>query len=294
MTVELLNYQWELGGVVFGYDCAVDHESDVAPPEYSPRTEDQQNPFSDGMTPGIDLFEPGSWQFKLFTNAEDEGTALESLAELRQVWRGDAYRKLPGEATELRYRLSNRTRVVYGRPRRFSAPLGVEYLSGRIPITADFQTVSELFFDAAEQSIPVGLQQPTTGGFTAPFTTPLTTDSSPVNMPYTLEVGGELPTPTLVDFIGPLDSTGLLIDGEPYIRFQEDIPAGVTVTVDARPWVTAVYRQDGAPIAGWLSPRSRMPAMQLEPGFHTATLLGSSPTGLGRAQVRWRGAHPSL
>lgn len=294
MVAELRNYQWELGGVVFGYDCPVEHESDVAPPEYSPRTEDQQNPFSDGMTPGIDFFEPGSWQFKLWTDEETEGGALAALAQLKMAWRGDAYRKEPGQATGLRYRLADRTRVVYGRPRRFSAPLATQYLFGRIDITADFQTVSELFFDDFEDYIEVGHKEPTTGGFTAPFTFPLTSEEGAATAPYTFAVGGELPTPALVDFVGPLDSTGLLIDGEPFIAFQQDIPAGVTVTVDARPWVTAVYRADGAPVAGLLSPRSRMPAMQLEPGVHTATLLGSSPTGTGRAKVRWRGAHPSI
>lgn len=295
MTIPLRNYQWELGGVVFGYGCPVDHESDVVVPDSGVRTQDQQNPGQDGMSMGIDLIEPGTWQFKLFTNCEDEATALAALEELRLAWRGDAYRFEPGKATALRYRINNRTRLVYGRPRRFSAPLGVEYLSGRIAITADFQTVSELFFDDDEGGIEVGHVEPETGGFVTPFTAPLTTEESGGDgQPYSFTVGGKLPTPVLVDFEGPLDDSGLLIDGRPFIDFQQDIAADTTVTVDARPWVNSVARQDGGGVAGMLSPRSRMPKMLLEPGEHTATLLGTSPTGTGTATLHWRSAYPSV
>lgn len=294
MAAELRNYQWELGGVVFGYDQPVDHETNVAPPDASMRTQDQPNPNGDGMTMGVDYTEPGVWQFQLFTNGETEADALASLEQLRMAWRGDAYRKLPGKATELRYRLNGRTRVVFGRPRRFSAPLAVEYLGGRIDITADFQTVSDLFFDDLEESIWVDHREPETGGFVTPVTAPLSTIWSEVSQPHVFTVGGIMPTPAVIEFHGPLDDSGLLIDGKPFIAFQQDIPADTVVTVDARPWVTAVSRADEGGVAGLLSPRSRMPRMLLEPGAHSATLLGSSPTGTGRARVRWRGAHPSV
>lgn len=294
MPIELRNYQWELGGVVFGYDQPVEHLPTVTPSDYSIRSQDQPNPTSDGMSLGVDLIEPGVWQFQLFTNMDDEAGALAALEELKNAWRGDAYRKLPGKATALRYRFNDRTRIVYGRPRRFTAPLGPEYLSGRIDITADFQTVSELFFDDEEDDFEIGHVEPVTGGFVTPVTAPLSTEESAPSLPGAFVVGGAMPTPVEVDFVGPLDASGLLIDGEPFIRLQGDIPHGVTVTVDARPWVNAVTRQDGAGAAGLLSPRSRMPKMLLTPGEHSATLLGSSPTGTGKAIVRWRKAHPSI
>ena len=292
--MELQNYQWELGGVVFGEGCPVDHESDVAPPAYGVRNQDQPQPNGDGSVMGVDYLEPGLWQFKLFTNGEDEASVHAALEELGLAWRADAYRKEPGKATGLRYRMNNRTRVVYGRPRRFEYPFGAEYVSGRVPITADFQTVSELFFDDYENSLDVDFKEPEAGGFVTPFTAPLTSDTSPDNEPYTLTVGGLLATPVMVDFIGPLDNTGILIDGEPFIAFQNDVPGDITATVDARPWVTSVTRSDGGGVAGLLSPRSRMPKMLLEPGEHTVTLLGSTPDGTGKARIRWHSAYPSV
>lgn len=295
MPAELRNYQFELGDVVFGYDCPVDHETDVQPPAYALRTSDQAIPNEDGWTMGVDQLEPGSWRFKLFVNQDTEGEALDALEELAAAWRGDAYRKQPGKATALRYRLNNRTRLIYGRPRRFEAPLSAAYTSGAILITADFQALSDLFFDDSEEYLDVAFREPTTGGFVTPVTAPVSTEQSGVEYgPYEFYVAGVQATPAMVDFVGPLNDAGLLIDGVPFIQFQQDIPAGVTVTVDARPWVRSVRRSDGGGAAGLLSPRSRMPKMTLEPGVHSATLLGSTPTGTGYARVRWRRAYPSV
>lgn len=294
MTIELANYQWELGGVVFGADCPVEHESDVAPPAWGTRNQDQPRPNADGSTMGIDYFDPGLWQFKLFTDGDGEDSALSAIEDLADAWRADAYRSQPGSVTGLRYRVNDRTRIVYGRPRRFEAPLGVEYLSGRVPITADFQTVSEMFYDDDEEYLDVGWLEPQGGGFVTPFTAPIQISTAAVIPPYVFHVAGRKPTPAMVDFTGPLVGSGILIDGTPFIQFQNDIPAGVTVTVDARPWVTSVTMSNGGGAGGLLSPRSRMPRMQLEPGSHTATLLGTSPTGVGKAKIRWRKAYPSV
>lgn len=293
---DLQDYQWELGGVVFGIDCPVDHESDVAPPGLGWRTDDSPNPNSDGLNMGADFVDPAVWQFKLFTNGDSEAAGLQALMDLRDVWRGDAYRTQPGAVTTLRYRLRGNTRVVFGRPRHFDHPWGQEYLYGRIPITADFQTVSDLFYDDVEQSVWVDFEEPLSGGFVTPFTAPLTVSSIGTgSTPYsTFTVGGRHATPSVVEFHGPLLSPGMLIDGKAYIAFQNDVPADTVVTVDARPWITEVTRDDGGGVAGLLSPRSRMPRMVLEPGVHSATLLGSSPDGTGRARIRWRPAYPSV
>jgi hypothetical protein len=295
MATELLNYQWELGGVVFGADCPVDHESDVTPAAAGRRTDDQPNPLGDGISMGQEYMDPGTWQFKLFTNCDSEAAALEALSELAVAWRGDTYRMLPNTVTTLRYRIANRIRCVFGRPRKFDAPLGAEYLSGQIKVTTDFQTVSDLFFDDNEESLEVTFREPETGGFTSDFVAPISTESSGVtDGPFPFVVGGELATPTVVDFIGPLDRPGLEIDGEPYIQFLKDVPANITITVDPRPWINSVIRSGGGGAAGMISPRSRMPNMQLAPGSHSATLLGSTPTGTGHARIRWRGAHPTV
>lgn len=291
---DLRDHQWELGGVVFGQGASIGHEADVAPASYSWRTQTVASPVSDAKIFGRDRIEPGSWAFQLFTDADDEASALAELSRIAKVWRGDAVRHLPGEVMELRYRLAGRERVVFGRPRRFDAPLDNRLLSGYIPITCDFETTSELFFGPHEESYPIRAAAPTTSGFIFPMVFPYSTDVELASRPYSFNVTGDLPTPGIFDFIGPSRDPFIEIDGSMRIQLTGTIPFGVTVTVDARPWVMSIYRADGAGVSGLLDPRTRLPRLTLTPGNHVATYGGYDETGASSGAVRWRPAYPSV
>lgn len=292
----LLNYQWELGDTVFGYDCPVDHEADSEPSSYSWRTQDQPNPSRDGTSMGTDLIEPGTWNFKLFTNCDGEDSALAALQQIALEWRADDVRKTAGAVKPLRYKLNNRTRRVYGRPRRFTAPLGATFHSGAIMITSDFQTVSELYFDDDEQSINVGSVEPTTGGLLAPLSEPLTTELTSATRQHQAFIGGVLPTPFWVTFYGPSTNAFLEIDGVRVVQLRGSVAAGTgnAVTIDARPWIMSAYLPDGSGAANLLSPRYRLPGLQLKPGDHQFTYGAIDPTQSSYATVRWRGAYPTV
>lgn len=297
MTEPLLNYQWELDGVVFGADCPVEHEANAAPSGYTRRTQDTPNPARDGKSLGIDLFDPTAWGFQLFTNGTDEGSALTALAELATAWRADDIRQVTKAVMPLRYRLNNRTRRVYGRPNRWEAPLGPEFHGGKIPITCDFNTVSELFFDDDEDSITVGSVEPKTGGLLAPLSAPLSTELSSATRDHTADVGGLLSTPFWVKFYGPSTDAYLEIDGVRVIQLRGSLPSGESeaVVVDARPWIMAVYRDsDGAGRSDLMHPRFRLPKLLLKPGSHQFTYGATDPTGSSYAKVSWRGAHPTV
>lgn len=294
---DLLNEQWELGDVVFGSGMPIDSEAQSSPGTYTWRTQDDSSPVGDGGRTGIDLIDPGSWNFQLFTNMEDEIGALEELARLALAWRADEVRKESGEVVPLRYRMANRTRRVYGRPRRFEAPLDNRLFGGYVPITCDFKTVSELFYSDEEYVSPeVGSLLPTTGGFTAPIVTPLTTETADVVRPYEFTVGGVMPTPyVLYEFTGPRTDAYLDVDGEYQVILKGTIPLGTTIIVDTRPWRMSIYRQDGGGMGNMLSRRTRLASLPaLRPGYHTVSLGGSDPSGLSRARVRWREANPSV
>lgn len=292
---DLTNYQWELGGLVFGDGMPIDHEADSDPGSYAWRTQDGASPVGDANTFGRDLIEPGTWNFKLFTNVEEERDALAQVEIAAHVWRGNDVRGTVGKVMELRYARGGRTRRVYGRPRRFAYTHDNRMLSGFIPITCDFKMASELYFDDAEDSTSLmGFQSVTTGGFEAPFETPLTTDEAAASGAEVFTVGGIEDTPMMVDFTGPISDAFVEIDGSLRVQLAGTIPYGVTVTVDARPWVNSIYRDDGASVPSLLSTRTRLPRLRLAPGDHTAIFGGIDETGLARAKVRWRKAYPSV
>lgn len=292
--MDLLNEQWELDGYVFGVDSPVGHDVSVSPGGRNWRVQDINMPMRDAVMMGRDYLEPDVWAFELYTNQDNQTDALAELAKLGDIWRGDDVRDTPGAVMPLRYRIADRTRVVFGRPRKFDYTLDNRSFGGYIPITADFKLSSSLFYDDYENSLVVGMNQPVSGGFHAPIRAPIRVSSNPGSLPYLFTVGGEKPAPITVDFTGPLYESGIMIDGRYVIQLNQPVPAGVTLTVDARPWVIGVSRSDGGGVAGMLSPRSRMPNMTVKPGTHSATLMGTSPTGAGYARLRWRHAHPTI
>lgn len=292
---ELRDFQWELDGLVFGAYTPIEHEADSDPGSYSWRTQDGQAPGRDANTFGRDLIEPGTWNFKLFTNVDSEAEALAELARLAHVWRGNKVRGTVGAVMELRYARVGRTRRVYGRPRRFAAPQDNRALSGLVLVTCDFKLSSELFFDDVEDSTSLmSFQVPSTGGFETPVEAPLSTEEAEVSGAEVITVGGLEPTPIMVDFVGPNSDAFVEIDGTLRVQLQGEVPDGQTITVDARPWKNSVYRSDGVPVPSLLSSRTRLPTLLLEPGQHTVIFGGGDETGRARAKVRWRKAYPSV
>lgn len=291
----LLDWQWELGDTVFGLDRPVAHEAEADPGSYSWRSQTVNNPSGDGRRFGVDLIEPGTWNFKLYVDVADGKTALEELGKVAKEWRGDEARKTPGAVMPLRYRMYGRTRRVYGRPRRFSAPYDNRLDSGYIPITADFEVASELFFDDAEDSRTLTITPIVTGGFEVPFETPLVTEEANATGSTTFVVGGELPTPLVAEIKGPVTDPLVQIDDDIRIQLTGTIAADTTIVIDARPWVMSIYRKaDGAGIPGMLSRRTRLPRLLLAPGAHTVVFDGLGESSSTTATVRWRGAYPSV
>jgi len=287
------DHQWELGGVTFGLDCRIGHLADSDPGSLSWRTQDQPNPIGDGTTMGRDLIEPQTWNFKLFTDEDDEEGALDALDELATIWRGDSVRGTAGKVMPLRYQLAGRIRRVYGRPRRWAAPLTNNLLNGYVDIVSDFKCVSELYFDDIEQSamFDTTSAEPS-GGFEVPFEAPIAVnigDTKPQKR--TVKIGGRVKTPISIDFHGPSVDASLEIAGQTY-RLRGTLGINDVVTLDGRPWVMAATK-DGRAAGQLVHPQTRLSRLQLPQGSHEGIYRAIDDTGASYATVRWHDAHVS-
>jgi hypothetical protein len=238
---DLLNEQWELGGVVFGVDSFIGHEASVAPGGRNWRVQDVHAPQGDSTSFGRDFLEPDVWAFELFTDQFDESSALGQLQELSSVWLADEVRSTPGAVTELRYRIADRTRVVYGRPRKFDYTLDNRVFGGYIPITCDFKLASPFYYDDFESSMRFGAAAPVSGGFRTPLRPPIRISAGSSIRPNTFAVGGERSAPMVVEIHGPVTDAFVDIDGVRMVQLRGQINANTTVYVDARPWVMSAY-----------------------------------------------------
>jgi hypothetical protein len=71
------------------------------------------------------------------------------------------------------------------------------------------------------------------------------------------------------------------------VKLQAAVPAGMTATIDTRPWQRSVTRSDGASLAGALR-GNLLRDMALQPGSTAIRFSGQDPTGTARATITWR------
>lgn len=247
--------------------------------------DDVETPNDDGRMFGVDHIggQTVTFEVDIFVPG-DRAAAKVLLEQARRVWRADSIRTTPGAVATL---TSDVGRVTFGRPRRFVSNDGDDR-SGVLRVTADFATVTDLWFGGVE-SATVGLVPVPSGGLIAPLSAPLaTTESS--DRSQVIDVGGELPTWLSVTIEGPI--TNPVVEVGDFLRweFRTSLAYDQTLTVDASPWARTILR-DGAAIPGTLTPQStRLAKSVIPPGSHEFVLRGTSSTGAARAVASWRPA----
>lgn len=289
---DLLEKQYELGGVVFGLGAPIDIEK-FKPEGIAWRTQDGDNPTGDHRDFGRDLLSVTDWGFELYTNAESEEEAYEFLAALEAVWRAPGIRDTPQAVMPLRFRLRGRERIVFVRPGRWSAPPDNASLTGYIPITCDVRRVDTLFYSVEERSLPVGLTPSTVGGLTEPLMDPLQSLAGPPPVTHVVEIGGTHPTWITVEFAGEMTEPKLEVAGW-VAKWDGSMPYDQKVTIDPRPWKRNVMYKTGGSAAGKLNRRTHLDAMLLAPGEYTVQFSAAVAGGSATATLRWRDADSSL
>ena len=71
------------------------------------------------------------------------------------------------------------------------------------------------------------------------------------------------------------------------VRLVATVPAGMTATIDTRPWQRSVTRSDGASLAGVLR-GNPLRDLALQPGSTMIRFSGQDATGTARATITWR------
>lgn len=297
---ELTDYQFELlqsendaSGFVFGpgADVEVD-QAGFSPAQGDWITQDQQDGRTGITAFGRDVLGAGTWTFASFTNKDDVGPARDAVGACAAAWRG-AKRLAAGEVQVLRYALDGVARRTYGRARRFAAPPTNLILNGYVPITHDFSCVDANVYDDVEKSVIVHLES---GGQTTlefPLTFPIAASAPGISTQAQAAVGGTEQAYPIITFQGPWVNPGLDTAGWS-LRFNTSLSASQSLTVDTRPWVMTMLRNDGVSLAGALKRGTYLEDIVFEPGQRTTiTASGSATGGSTQAVIRWRDAYSS-
>lgn len=298
MTV-LEDYQFELGGVVFGYGLPVHVDGEgFDPGTDEPETQDVFNGFTESFAFGVDSRQPAVWTWAAHTDfARNAVDAVAASTELNKAWLTAVDPRLPGDVAALRYAFAGRTRVVYGRPRRFYSTKTNTMLYGVIDITAEFARADNLFYDDELQQITMGLQPQQSLGFTTPIVFPLTTLTGAPPLGTTPVIGGDVPAPFIATINGPTSGSVArpkLSTDSWELELDVTIDAGESITINTYPWGMRAVRSDGANISGRFTGKSRLSRARLAVAGETIRFDAIDSSGTATATIAWRRAYSTI
>lgn len=289
---EILPTEDAVDGYVFGIGAEVHVDGEGFDPGSMEWLSQDQNNTRRGIRAfGRDLPGAKTWAWESHTDCEDVPSAVAAVEAFSGFWRAPDVAESPSEHTAIRYRIADRERRVFGRPRNFSAPPSNLILSGLVPITHDFVTVDSYTYDDLESAVVVPYSSSVEGGgWIFPNTFPLVTNPSDGNATGQLAVGGNAKTYPVIRFNGPWLNP--VIDfGIWRIQWTGSIPAGGWVEIDARPWRLTALNQSGASVIEGIARRSDWSSWHFKPNTQPQIALsGVAMGGSASAVVRWRNA----
>lgn len=254
------------------------------------RTDDTDRPRADGVAFGVDYFGGQTVSFHLGVRAPSDAEARAEASLLRSVWRANAVRSVPGAVAELHAEYAGRTRVLYGRPRRFSPDYSDSSVNHLVDVLADFGCVDDLFYGDTDESISFGIVPPSGGGLLAPLASPLATTLSS-DRSQGIQVDTELPAWPVVTIEGPVTNPSVSI-GDVVFDVRSTLAADDVLVIDTRPWKRSALR-NGASIAGAVR-GTRLSKAAIPAGSHEVGFRGTDPTGTASVQITWRPTYSAL
>lgn len=287
----LLHAGWAIvrDGDVFEFGLPKDRIWNRTTPEFGygdVRVNDYDRPRADGRGVGIDYMSGNTISFDLISHHEAPGVVREQVEALRRHWRADTQRATAGSVVELQMRYDNRSRSVFGRPRRWAPNYSEATTARMVTVQADFACVDDLFYGHEE------VETMTTAasggsGWVAPFVFPLSSTRATDRSQF-ITVRGDAATWPVVTIAGPVTNPAVRI-GDRLLDLRLTLAYDQTAVIDTRPWVRSVTR-DGVSVAGALR-GTRLGEMGLDPGQHEVTISGVDPTGTASVTFAWRAAY---
>lgn len=295
----LQDYQFELAGVVFGYGCpvAVDGEG-FDPGTDEPEVQDAFNGFTESNAFGVDSRNPATWLWAAHTDkALNAVDAVAADQALNLAWLKAVDFRVAGDVAALRYRMAGRTRVVYGRPRRYHSDRTNAMLYGVVNITSEFARSDTLFYGDEIDEISLAMQPPITTGFETPFTFPLATGAGAPSLSVTPPNDGDVPAPFVATIVGPQSGSitnPRLSTANWELELRTEIQAGQQVVIDTHAWAMSATRSDGADLSGRFSAKSRLSKARLAVAGETVRFDGIDSSGTATAKIAWRPAYSTI
>lgn len=213
--------------------------------------------------------------------------ALELADELTRVWAKGTNLK-PGETMPMIIETTRRRRI-FGRPRKLtSITPDVRGKQGSVEFLMEFVQTDPVVYGDVDESFSISVLPEPQGGIKTPLIAPIKTVSWHGSEYRYVTNSGDADTAIAVKFYGPCANPSLEVNGQE-VALKTTLAYDDVVTVDGR--TGTVTNRSGANVSRYLTARSRLDALRLEPGTHEVRFRAEDSTYTASAEILYADAY---
>jgi hypothetical protein len=296
---ELLDFQYDLGGVVIGTGTTVNVIETTGLGRPPVRDNDVDQPSMDGMFAGPDYWAARQVQIDAAINVPGQPDACHDvIAALQAASDTASVRLVGGQGMTLRLKRPGRpVKRLTGRMRKLDPEFG-RVIHGYVPLDIEFIAHDPTWYADTETTTELPLGWLTGGGFAAPIVAPIFVQDGTVaaDRPGWVTNAGDADAWPVIRITGPCANVTIthVASGRalalPTLSLDEDR----WVEIDTRPGYRTVTWDNGGNASTYLSPGSRLDLFSLPPGQSEMRWTAFDATNTARLRLTWRDAYMAL
>ena len=297
MPLDLIDGQWDIGGVLIGTGTSVNIIDVTGLGRPPVRDSDVDQPSMDGQFAGPDYWSGRQVQFDAAIRIPGDPAACHDMvASLQAVTDPADVRLVGGAGMTLRVKRPGRVvKSLTVRARKLD-PEYKQVAHGYVPLDMEFLAHDPTWYADTDTVTEIPLGWLTGGGFAAPVTAPIYVQDGTVaaDRPGWVTNNGTADAWPIIRITGPCSNVSIIHvpTGRTLALPTLTLAAGRWVELDTRPgYRTATWDNGGnAP----LSPSSRIDLFSLPPGMSEMRWTAFDSTNTARLRLTWRDAYIAL
>lgn len=187
---------------------------------------------------------------------------------------------------------ADRRRRIYGRPTKItSVDPDVRAKQGSVEILMEYVQTDPTAYEEEDQRFSISVLPKQAGGIKAPLVAPIKSVTwSGVGHRF-VENLGDAPAAMSVTFHGPSKNPSLAVIGQ-VVALNRTLQYDESITIDGRSG--SVTNQSGANMSRYLTSRSRLDALKLNPGSWEVSFRAEDDTNTARADIVFASAYRNI
>ncbi|MFF8910517.1 phage distal tail protein [Streptomyces olivaceoviridis] len=299
MPLDLIDYQYDIGGVIIGAGTSVNIIEVTGLGRPPVRDNDVDQPSMDGQFAGPDYWAGRQVQFDAAIKIPGDPAACHDMvAALQAATDAASVRLVGGQGMTMRIKRPGRpTKSLTVRARKVD-PEYAKVEHGYVPLDMEFFAHDPTFYADQESVADIPLGWLTGGGFAAPVVAPIYVQdgTTAANRPAWITNNGTADTWPVIRITGPCSNVTIIHvpTGRTLALPTLTVAAGRWVEIDTRPGYRTVTWDNGGNASTYLSPASRIDLFSLPTGTSEMRWTAYDSTNTARLRLTWRDAYTAL